>query len=271
MSKFHEAANLYIALGWKVFPLAAATKVPAISKREGGQGFKDATDDPAIIADWAQRFPDANIAVATGKMSGITVIDVDKRNDGFATLSKLARERLMFPACPEEETGNGGRHLIYAHHPAIGSSKDRLGRGIDVKADGGYIVVAPSWIAKSDRGPGGPYKWLQKPTGQLPPLPHWFIERMRPKPRPVYRPRMTLEVADRALEGMCAKLANEHQGNRNHLLNWAAYHAADLVQQGKLGHDTVVDRLRAAALHAGLNPKEIEATIKSALDGAFKR
>src|SRR6516164_1732929 len=51
MSKFHEAANLYIALGWKVFPLAAATKVPAISKREGGQGFKDATDDPAIIAD----------------------------------------------------------------------------------------------------------------------------------------------------------------------------------------------------------------------------
>jgi putative DNA primase/helicase len=204
--------------------------VPAIPKWQGGNGWKDATDDPALIAEWARRFPDGNIAVATGKMSGITVIDVDPRNGGFATLARLARDGLVFPPCPEAKTGNGGRHLIGAYRPDIAASKNKPGTGIDIKSDGGYIVAAPSWIGKSEQGEGGRYEWLKMPTNVPPALPYWFIERMRPKPRPQFEPRITHEMAERSLEGLCAKLAREPQSNRNHLLNWCAYTAGGLVR-----------------------------------------
>jgi hypothetical protein len=255
-----------------VLPLAKAGKMPAISTANGGHGWRDATDDPAVIADWARRFPGANVGIATGKMSGITAIDVDPRHGGFTTLARLARDGLVFPPCPEEKTGNGGRHLIYSYRDDIASNKNKLGLGIEVKSDGGYIVAAPSWTGPSEQGPGGPYEWLKKPTGILPSLPYWFIERMKPKPvaRPQFEPRMTHEMAERSLEGLCAKVANEPEKNRNNLLNWATFNAGLLVKQGKISASVVEARLTQAALAAGLPLPEIRKTIRSGLDGALK-
>src|SRR6516162_1460673 len=126
MKSFLEAATYYTGLGWRVLPLAKAGKMPAISTANGG--------------------------IATGKMSGITVIDVDPRHGGFTTLARLARDGLVFPPCPEERTGNGGRHLIYSYRDDIASNKNKLGPGIEVKSDGGYIVAAPSWTGPSEQG-----------------------------------------------------------------------------------------------------------------------
>ena len=85
-----DAALAYAALGWAVFPLAPGTKRPLIA---GGGGFKAATRDAEQIRRWWTETPDANIGVATGKVSGISVVDVDikPREDkhGDETLREL--------------------------------------------------------------------------------------------------------------------------------------------------------------------------------------
>ena len=149
---FQEAAALYVSLGFKVFPLAAGSKLPAI---KGGHGFKDATDDADQMEQWARRFPNANIGIATGASSGLVVIDIDPRNGGTASMCKLGGKGMTFPPCPTVRTGNGGRHLYFAFPVGLASSLNKLGPGIDVKATGGYVVAPPSIIAPSDSGPGG--------------------------------------------------------------------------------------------------------------------
>lgn len=260
---FVEAADLYVSLGFKIFPLGHGSKLPAI---KGGKGFKDATDDPKQIDAWAKQYPRCNIAVATGEPSGIVVIDVDPRNGGFASISKLAGAGFLFPSCPTAKTGNNGRHMYFRLPGGLKSSKDRLGPGIDVKSTGGYVVAAPSWIAPTDAGPGGTYQWLVSPEATpIPPLPQWTVEKLMPKARafPRFEPMQTSEMAHRSLEGMARKLASAGSGSRNNVLNWAAYTVGSLIREGKLSAALADQRLTQAALAAGLTLPEIKATIAS--------
>lgn len=266
---FKDAADLYVSLGWVVFPLSFGSKLPAI---KGGKGFKDGSSDEAKIDEWNTKFPKANIAIVTGIPSGIAVVDVDPRNGGAASMNKLAGEGLLFPQCPEARTGNGGRHLFFRLPDGLKPSKDRLGKGIDIKSTGGYVVGAPSWIAKSAQGPGGSYQWVRSPEiYSLQPLPKWALERLISKPRvlPAFDPIMSSEIANRSLEGMARRLAGSGSGTRNNLLNWCAYRAGDLVRQGKIGASLVDSRLTQAALAAGLTLPEIKATIASGLKSAM--
>jgi hypothetical protein len=268
MSLFLHAARDYVALGWRVFPLAAGSKIPAIKK---GQGFKQATADHTTIAEWGRRFPHANIGIATGEVSGITVIDIDPRNGGGETITKLAAQNLLLPWAPEARTGNNGRHVFFAYDPRIRASKDRLGPGIDVKTDGGYVVAAPSIIRPSEQGPGGPYSWMVKPDGApLPHLPAWLVERLLPPPEPqrqAFVPMFGAQDAERALDGMARKLAAAPVGERNSLLNWCAYRAGAMVRQRRLTEQMVVARLTQAALSVGLSASEIRSTLASGLKG----
>ncbi len=260
---FLDAADLYVSLGFKVFPLARGSKLPAI---KGGKGFKDATDDPKQIDAWARAYPNCNIAVATGEPSGIVVIDVDPRNGGFASLSKLAGAGNLFPACPTAKTGNNGRHMYFRLPAGLKSSKDRLGPGIDVKSTGGYVVAAPSWIAPTDAGPGGTYQWTVSPEHTpIPPLPQWTIELLLPKakPAPRFEAVQTTEMAHRSLEGMARRLASAGSGQRNNILNWAAYKIGALIREGKVSTALADQRLTQAALAAGLTLPEIKATLAS--------
>src|SRR5262245_51022849 len=150
-------------LGWKVLLLAPGSKLPFISKQNGGNGVHDASSDPDQIRAWGKLCPNGNVGIACGEASGIVVVDVDPRHGGDASIRVLAAKGHPFPAAPRQRSGNGGYHLVYRHQVGIGSSKNRLGRGIDVKSTGGYIVVAPSWIGPSDNGPGGAYVWEVSP------------------------------------------------------------------------------------------------------------
>lgn len=267
---FLDAAAFYVGVGFKVFPLAAGSKLPAI---KGGHGFKDATDDVAQIDAWAKAYPNANIAIATGEPSGIVVIDIDPRNGGMESVTKLAGRGLTFPSCPEARTGNGGLHLFFALPKRLKSSKNRLGPGIDVKSTGGYVVAAPSVIAASDQGPGGTYKWVVAPSPKyLPELPSWALAMLIPRadPLPKFEPRISEEGAERSLEGIAKKVAGAPEGERNNVLNWGAYHAGELIAQGKIGPSKVVQRLTQAALASGLPLAEVQATVMSGLKGSTK-
>lgn len=55
-------------------------------------GFKDASIEPQQIRTWWERWPDANIGIATGALSGLVVVDIDPRNGGDESYAKLQQE-----------------------------------------------------------------------------------------------------------------------------------------------------------------------------------
>jgi len=114
--------------------------------------LKDATTDSATIQDWWSKWPTANIGIRTGKESGLFVLDIDLGGEG--SLQHLQSEIGPFPDTVEQHTGSGGRHLVFRHSGTeIRNSASKLGRGLDVRGDGGYFVAAPS------RNANGSYVW----------------------------------------------------------------------------------------------------------------
>ena len=102
--------------------------------------MKAATTSPRGIKDW--KWETANIGIATGKASGVVVIDVDPRAGGYVELSKLIARLGKLPKGPTAFTGGRGLHLYFKYpgHKLRGKAAE----GIDVKSDGGYVVAPPS-------------------------------------------------------------------------------------------------------------------------------
>ena len=117
-------------------------KHPRGSDRDGIYGFQMATTDEDQIRKWWSRWPTANIGWLPGR-SGHAVLDADSYKDEYAGDGMLTAD--------EEETvtqisGGGGSHLIYRKHEGAtyANAAGDLPAGIDVHADNGYIVLAPS-------------------------------------------------------------------------------------------------------------------------------
>jgi hypothetical protein len=181
MNVLKQAAYQYARLGWAVFPLIPGDKRPL----PGSNGFKDATKDPeAVEAIW-RKYPNANIGLACGAISGVYVVDIDvdleKGTNGFNT---LAERGITLPATVSQRTPRGGRHLFFTSDTEIRNQQGVL-PSIDIRGDGGYVVLAPS--VRSD---GTAYKWddVLHPWNVRPiPFPD-NMPRVRPKPRPGVEP-----------------------------------------------------------------------------------
>jgi hypothetical protein len=106
-------------------------------------GYKDATRDETQIREWWTRWPEANIGIPTGAVSGCDVLDIDPRHGGEISLEELESQYGKLPETAEQLTGGGGRHLLFRHQEGVGCKVGIL-PGIDVRGDGGYILVAPS-------------------------------------------------------------------------------------------------------------------------------
>jgi Bifunctional DNA primase/polymerase, N-terminal/Primase C terminal 1 (PriCT-1) len=155
-----KAALAWARNGKPVFPCRPGGKDP-LTKR----GHIDATTDPRKIHMWWRRWPNANIAVPTGGRSGVLVVDVDHP----ASLDALEAKHDKFSETRTHSTGSGGMHLIFAYPEGsdIRNSAGKLGEGLDVRGEGGYIIVPPSRTT-------GPYEILDAlPLADTPP---WLIE-----------------------------------------------------------------------------------------------
>jgi hypothetical protein len=106
------------------------------------------------------------VGIATGVASGLVVFDIDPRNGGDASFEQLKRELPgAFEHCPEVRTGSGGGHYYFQCSDPM-PSRANIRPGIDVKADGGYVVAPSSFHAC-----GGRYRFISN-SGQSPsPLP----------------------------------------------------------------------------------------------------
>lgn len=167
----------YAVRNWAVFPLRG--KIPAIA---GGRGVLDATTDiNQIAAWWGGRYAGCNVGARVP--SGMVVLDVDPRNGGDVTITELKRVHGPLPKtlCTISGRGDGGSHRFYRRPPGKLSSM-RLGPGIDIKLDTGYVVVAPSIHPDS----GLPYRRIDHPVAEPP---AWLVDLITAGPAPDPRPR----------------------------------------------------------------------------------
>lgn len=165
------AAFWYAQHGIPVFPCAPRGKQPITE-----HGFHDATADLAAIREQWTREPRANIGVPTGSRSGWLVVDIDPRHGGNDTFDGWIRTYGRYPETAEAITGGGGRHVVFRHTDGLRCGP--IGAGIDLKTDGGYIVVAPS-VHPS----GAEYRWdgIQgvKSVLSLAESPGWLLREAR--------------------------------------------------------------------------------------------
>jgi hypothetical protein len=236
------------------------------------RGFHSATTNPATLRRWFGSAADYNIGLRTGIASGLMVVDTDDHHGGPATLQALEDEYGLLPATLTAITANGDHRYFRIDSP-IPSSAGRLGPGLDIRADGGY-VVAPSSIH-----PDGPtYRWVDD-SAPLATAPAWLVDRARRKPTPPrISERATSQVAPRtdpgaygaaALEAEIAELVSTPHGGRNNALNRASFSLHQLVAGGELDGGEVEQRLIAAAEANGLladdGPRQVLATIRSGM------
>jgi hypothetical protein len=269
-----DAAHLYATRGWPVLPChtshhgscscaAADCASPAKHPRIAG-GLRSATVDHHQIEQWWRRWPDANVAIRTGAPSGLVVLDIDPRHGGDDTLARLEHDHGPLPAGRRVATGGGGLHL-YLCHPGgtVRNHAGRLGPGVDLRGDGGYILAPPSRHAS-----GSTYTLL--PGNRcLPDLPGWITDPPAP-----HRPARSASMpalqgaaheawADAALRGELQRLAHAVEGSRNDTLNRVAYRLGQIIGAGLLPEQPTRDALIDRAIAIGLGEREALITTNS--------
>jgi hypothetical protein len=173
MNDPHETALEYAQRGWRVVPILPGTKRPALNQ------WQDAatTSTTQINQWWKGSQSGCGIGIATGKASGIWVLDVDDRD----ALYELEREHGELPATLTSITGSGGEHQIYlwpADGRTIHNSASGFAPGIDVRGEGGQIVAPPTIHPN-----GNPYEWDEQCT-EIAAAPEWLLDLICDKDTP---------------------------------------------------------------------------------------
>jgi hypothetical protein len=245
---------------WPVFRLRRDSKLPATPR-----GFHDATTDSAtVVREWTAD-PHANVGIATGQSAGILVLDIDPGGD--VTMHELRRKLGPLPTTLAAVTPRGFHG--YFQHPDVDvrCSAGRLGTGVDVRANGGYVVGPPSRIGS------GRYGW-RLAAGQSEPLPSdivelpaAWIEALATRTPPRTEAERDAAYVRAAIRAEIGAVRFAPEGTRNTTLNASAFAVARFATSGQVREDDLVDLLLGAAVESGLEPDEAQRTIRSAFDG----
>jgi len=272
-----KAALTYARHGVPVFP-CRLNKAPLTSR-----GHKDASTDEAAILAWWRRWPTALIGMPTGWDSGLWVLDVDLP-DGPASLEAIEAQVGPLPSTLEQVTGSGGRHLFFkmVEGVEIKNNARKLGPGLDVRGEGGYVIVPPSGHPS-----GGTYTWSTDHDAPLGDAPDWLLDLVCSDAPSDGKAQGSLlpwtittnsavesEVRHCFSSGWAktafeSEILNVHvscRGTRNSTLFKAAAALGELVAGGALDHHHVEHALRNVAHAVGLEDGEISKTIASGFE-----
>jgi predicted transcriptional regulator len=172
-STIKSEARVALDRGWSVIPVTQGTKKPATKWKD----FQELLPTEEQLERWAIDYPDANIAFVTGPMSGIGVLDIDPAAGGDKSMDRLVSSFGNLPETPAVLTGGGGYHYYFKYPPGgLRNSAGKLGDGIDIRGDGGYVIAPPS-IHTS----GKPYRWAEGRNPDdvpLAPMPDWLVTKL---------------------------------------------------------------------------------------------
>lgn len=275
VSRFHDylaqrqptptLADAAIALGVPVFP-CDANKHPLTQ-----HGHKDATTDPAAIRRMFQNPAAVMIGMPTGAVSGRVVIDVDVK-DGRQGAAWLDANSHRMPQTRTARTGSGGIHIYLAHWgERVKNSQSKIAPGIDVRGDGGYVIVPPSpGYAIADDAPiAEAPDWLR--PALVPPEP-------AAAPAPLFTPSARAEggsaLGREALGQRCDAIRFAYDGAKHAAVNEGGYAIGGLVATGHLPEGEAWAALRDALsviLPRCKDPRAAEKTLRRAFSEGMGR
>jgi hypothetical protein len=270
---------IYAALGWCVLPLWSIVvpdplEAPECTCPRGRlctspgkhprlpHGVLEASSDAATLQDWWQRWPDANVGVATGPRSGIYVVDLD----GPKAIEAWAATGIA--SGWQSRTGNGLHH-VYSVADDLPNTAGKIAAGIDTRGAGGYIVAPPSvHYRRLDR-----YTWILRDGVAPPELPAAVRAAVTPSLHTPTRPPTvrfgeSTPYARGVLRHALERLGSAPEGERNETLNREAFLIGQWVGGGELDPAGIALALE----HAHPTPcdlAKVRSTIKRSLvDGA---
>ena len=235
-----------------VIPIAVGDKVPL----EKWKHLQSRAPTPEEIADWCDRFPNANGAFVTGAIQGRIVVDTD---------SEAGSEYVEKREVPETQMVRTRERRLHYHfrHPGfpVRNSAGELYDDVDVRGDGG-LATAPGSIGKT----GYVYRWEpgHSPAEiELASAPNWLIDwlyeqhQRRCARSPITDPRpfdgavgnWARAAIDRELE----TLAAARNGTRNATLARVSFKLGQLVGGGEADGETVRAALEAMPVHGKTN------------------
>jgi hypothetical protein len=168
MSLIGKTARKYQKRGFSVIPLKSKGKEALVDWKE----YQTNKATAAQIRSWWRQWPDANVGIITGKLSGLVVLDADGE-EALNDLQELLAE-YKFSKVPTVQTARGWH--FYFKHPGV-AIKSRAGvrPKLDVRGDGGYIVAPPSMHESGEE-----YIWIGPLRKQLPEIPPKLLELIAP-------------------------------------------------------------------------------------------
>lgn len=241
------ALGLNILNGWPLF-FCNNRKRPTCPN-----GFHDAAGTPGGISALWREHPGPLVALATGAMSGISVLDIDAKHP--EALAWLEQHRPVLPPTLCVTTRSGGQHWFYRH---VDGLKCRVAvnkvPGVDIRADGGYVIL---WALHGCQT----ILSVQSAT--------WPVDVLPPPPPRPARPERPAKLPDDANLGALIKFVhNSAEGQRNNRLYWAGRRLRELVDAGSVTKSSAIALLARAGQDAGLPKIEAERTAKSAVEGS---
>lgn len=217
-----------------------------------------ATREPAG-PEWASA---TGVGLLTGERAGYFVLDVDGPA-GVKTLEALEVVHGKLPITWCSHTGGGGAHLFFRYPGfAVRGSAGKLGKGLDVRGEGGQVVAPPS-VHPS----GAKYEWTRDPwTTPLADAPTWLLERLKPTPLPA-PVRLVAPGGDtlRRASAYLAKIPPAVSGSGGHDTTWGA--ALAVVRGFGLGEDEAFELLWGEynfRCEPAWNEKELRHKVQSA-------
>lgn len=279
----------YAARGWPVFMLGRSKRPVANCPRcrDGAHqpkdcrcgtvtchGFYAASVDPQRVAAIVAAVPGGQPAIRTGGVSGLVVVDIDPANGGWASFARL-REAGMVPPTTNVITGSGGRHLYYRHPGVPVRSRGLPGYpGVDIKADGGYVVAPPAIHPRTRT----PYRWAggRAEVGEMPPallgaclaVPARERVALPGAPTSPVRTRAAggISYPDRLLAAHLDAVRRAPVGKRRTTLYGAARGVARMVAAGAISPTDAV----AALTEVGRQAEQTDRDIRAAISGGFR-
>ena len=269
-----ERAMEHARAGRMVLPCTYRSDLPWKDYRQKkpaakDHGLLDATTNETTLARkfrfrWARL-----VGIRTGEANGVAVLDVDE-----AGMPWLAEHPEVLRGARVVRTPSGGVHVYFQHASGLrGSADDRITTGVHVRAEGNYVI---------DYAAAGCEVLQPVAFGQLPPFPPKWLEASMRKPNahdhtaPRGRKRAngtafgSKWMAARDLADAAEQVRKATEGARNSALNTETFSVA-ARWQGVLADNEIGDAMREAAADAGLGPREVENTIRSALSAVKEK
>jgi len=199
-------------------------------------GFKDAARDPDRIRALFRRHPGRLIGVPTGEVSGIDVLDIDsvkhpEAGDWVRRFEPIGTR--------VHQTRSGGRHALFPHEPGLRCQQAYPVEGIDIRADGGYIIW---WPAEGFEVWARPIiRWPQALLAAVRRAPPAALQALPPQ-----SPGLMSPYAAAAIAGACRAILDAPDGRQRATLNREGFAMGTLIGAAGAPEDFVRYALQQA-------------------------